>query len=265
MATFTVSATGAAPSTRTPAGGGTIFRLGLDGTFTKLYDFDTGSSTPGLFPVALVQGTDGNLYGLTRDGGSDGPDGGGTFFRFALGTQTWTLLYTFEGGAGPGEEPEAQLIVGQDGNFYGVTTESGTAGGGSGSIFKATPDGSVTLIHAFPFSGSARGDYYPLVQVADGSLYGVSTQSGENGQGSIYHVNTDGSNFTIVHHFAADDSDGGNPDSLVLGSDGNLYGSTIDGPPSRAGANDGLGTYFQLTPAARSPRWWKPTVPTGGR
>ncbi len=231
----------------TPAGGGTLFRLGLDGTYTKLYDFDTGDPTPGLFPVALVQGGDGNLYGLTRDGGTDGPEGGGTFFRFALDTNTWTLLYTFVGSpAGPGEEPQAQLIVGQDGNFYGVTTASGPDG--AGSVFKATPGGSVTLLYGFPFSGSARGDYYPLVQAADGSLYGVSTQSGENGQGTIYHLNTDGSNFTVVHDFAGDDSDGGDPDSIILGSDGNLYGSTIAGPASSPDVNDGLGTYFQLTP-----------------
>ena len=231
----------------TPAGGGTLFRLGLDGTFTKLYDFDTGDPTPGLFPVALVQGGDGNLYGLTRDGGSDGPEGGGTFFRFAPNTQTWTLLYTFVGSiAGPGDEPQAQLIVGQDGNFYGVTTESGPDG--AGAVFKATQAGAVTLLYGFPFSGSARGDYYPLAQAEDGSLYGVSTQSGENGQGTIYHLNTDGSNFAVVHDFAADDSDGGDPDSIILGSDGNLYGSTIDGPPSSSGSNDGYGTYFQLTP-----------------
>lgn len=60
-------------------GYGTIFRFGLDGTFTTLVSFN---GEDGAFPVAgMTAGSDGNLYGTTS-GGYDSP---GTIYRLNLG------------------------------------------------------------------------------------------------------------------------------------------------------------------------------------
>src|SRR5947209_6423968 len=47
------------------ASAGTFFKLALDGTFTKVYDFDVSTDgTSPSFPSAFVAATDGNFYGL---------------------------------------------------------------------------------------------------------------------------------------------------------------------------------------------------------
>jgi uncharacterized repeat protein (TIGR03803 family) len=69
-------------STNCVGGCGTVFRIGLNGTFTRLYSFSYDSD--GARPwAALVQGSDGNFYGTTAYGGS--PCGCGTVFRVSSG------------------------------------------------------------------------------------------------------------------------------------------------------------------------------------
>jgi len=65
-------------------GTGTIFKITLTGTLTTLYNFCSQSGCPdGQYPSgALVQATDGNLYGTTADGGANGD---GTVFRLSIG------------------------------------------------------------------------------------------------------------------------------------------------------------------------------------
>ena len=65
----------------------------------------------------------------------------------------------------------------------------------------------------------------PLVQGSDNALYGTTDADGQNGRGSVYKVNTDGSNFTSLHQFASDGSDGGgfSASGLLIGSDNALY------------------------------------------
>ena len=235
----------------TPAGGGTFFRLGLDGTFTRLYDFDTGRAGVPLFPSALVEGSDGNFYGLSRDGGTSGINEG-TYFRITP-DGILTQLFEFKGGDGPGYSPEAQLCVGTDGNFYGVTTASGSSGGAAslGTIFKATIGGTVTRIHAFNAgSQGSGGGAQELVQGTDGFLYGVSPAGGTHDYGDIYKCSTTGT-FTVLHNFDDPRTDGAVPSALTVGADGNLYGSTTDGFPIDPNSivDNGNGSYFQITPS----------------
>jgi uncharacterized repeat protein (TIGR03803 family) len=188
----------------------------------------------------------------------------------------FTRLYTFSAanatthvnsdGIGP-----SRLIQGIDGNFYG------TAGGGigvdahnveisggandTGTVFKVSPSGVYTVLHTFSALGTqtnfnnisgpnADGAYpgFPLAQGPDGTLYGVTTAGGANGNGAIFKLAPDGSGFSTLYSFSAADSNGNNADGcfpfkgLILGADGNLYGTAHYCGPRN-------GTMFRITPA----------------
>ncbi len=104
-------------------GYGTVFKLTSSGTFTPLYNFCALSSCPdGSFPEAgLIQGTDGNLYGTTFEGGAHGD---GTVFSITTGG-TLTTLHSFDGT--DGNQPWAGLVQDTNGTFYGTTYSGGSS------------------------------------------------------------------------------------------------------------------------------------------
>jgi uncharacterized repeat protein (TIGR03803 family) len=114
-------------------GSGTVFKIMTNGTFTSLYSF---SGTNGANPAAgLVQGTDGNFYGTTEYGGAYANqygEGQGTVFKITPGGAL-TTLYSFTGGS-DGAYPNARLVQGTDGNFYGTTSSGGA--NDKGTIFR---------------------------------------------------------------------------------------------------------------------------------
>ncbi len=100
------------------AGCGTIFRISTGGTYTNLYAF-TGSPNDGSRPLAgLVQGSDGNFYGTTANGGTNND---GTVFRISP-TGAYTKLHVYSLTGPPTENCTCWLglVQGSDGNFYGV-------------------------------------------------------------------------------------------------------------------------------------------------
>ncbi len=125
-------------------GAGTVFRLSPDGALTSLYSFAKDGANPS---AALVQGSDGSFYGTTYQGGTNGSYG--TLFKISS-NGAFTSLYSFTGG-NDGANPQAALVQGSDGNFYG-TTENGGAGGG-GTVFRLTivPEPQLTIIPSGPY------------------------------------------------------------------------------------------------------------------
>jgi len=126
------------------SGCGVVFKLDATGDETVLYSFL--GSPDGDDPVAqLVLDKDGNLYGVTKYGGTgecqNEADGGcGTIFKISP-TGSETVLHSFTGGA-DGAYPEGGLILDAEGNLYGTTTNGGSSacnGNGCGTIFKFTP------------------------------------------------------------------------------------------------------------------------------
>lgn len=221
----------------TGAGGasdaGTVFKVTPSGTESVLHTFaKTGSD--GQTPYAgLIQGSDGNLYGTTYFGGSNGF---GTVFKVTPGG-TETVLYSFAGGS-DGQNPYAGVIQGSDGNFYGTTYNGGA--GGHGSVFRLTPSGVETVLYAFAGGSDGANPEAGLTQGSDGNLYGATYLGGAANFGTIFKLTLSGTE-TLLHTFAGGTLDGANPSAnLVLGSDGNLYGSTY------AGGAHGDGTFFEV-------------------
>ncbi len=141
-------------------GSGTVFRITASGVLTTLYSFCSQNFCPdGAGPfAALVQATDGNLYGTTTNGG--GADGGGTIFRMTT-SGTLTTLYSFcsRSDCSDGFDPSTMLLQDTNGILYGATQSGGDTGGrcgrsGCGTLFSLsvglgpfvetqTPDGRV--------------------------------------------------------------------------------------------------------------------------
>jgi uncharacterized protein (TIGR03437 family) len=166
--------------------------------------------------------------------------GCGTIFKVTTGGSL-TTLYTFNGP--PAANPEASLIQGRDGNFYGTTAGAGASS--TGTFFKMTPAGALTVLHSFDsYTNDAYDPTGHLVQAGDGNSYGVAgggANSSCNGGlcGALYKVTPSGVE-SVVYSFGASPTDGSAPADLTLGSDGNVYGVA-----SLGGAN-GAGTVFRL-------------------
>jgi len=115
-----------------PYGYGTVFKISTQGVLTTLYSFTGGND--GALPNELVLGSDGYLYGTTWYAGTSGdwPGGYGTVFRVST-NGVLTSLYSFTGG-NDGANPEAGLVQGSDGWFYGTTGAGGQ--GNAGTVFR---------------------------------------------------------------------------------------------------------------------------------
>ena len=213
---------------------GTVFKIISSGTETVLHAFPK-AGTDGQTPYAgVIQGSDGDFYGTTYNGGAHGF---GTVFRVTP-SGTETVVYSFAGGS-DGEHPYAGVIQGSDGNFYGTTYQGGA--NGYGTVFKLTPSGTETVLHTFA-GGSSDGanPEAGLTQGSDGNFYGNTYQGGAGGFGIVFEITPSGSE-TVLHAFAGGGSDGANPSAnLIQSSDGNLYGST------GAGGISGDGTFFEV-------------------
>lgn len=193
--------------------------------------------------------------------------------------QIFTTLASFtnDAGASPLNETGYSLVQGPDGNFYGTTRDRGA--NDLGTVFKMTPDGTLTALYSF--TGQADG-FRPtsgLTLGSDGNLYGTNQSAtfkitpggtlttlynsnapgaalsgGFNGlvqatDGNFYGTNS-GTIFkmtptgvvTVLHTLAT--GEGLDPfDSLIQASDGNFYGTTTDFGPN------GQCSVFKMTPA----------------
>ena len=212
------------------SGLGTVFKITSLGTLTILHSF---AGTDGELPTcALVEGTDGKFYGTTEAGGSHVPPYGTVFKITSSGT--FTSLHSFTGADGQG--PEAALVQGSNGNYYGTT-----AGGGAsnlGTVFKITSTGTLTTLHSFAGTDGWEPEG-ALIQATDGDFYGTTVRGGTSSDGTAFKITPTGT-FTPLHSF--DVTDGYEPVAgLIQATDGNFYGTTY------SGGTYGEGNIFEMT------------------
>jgi uncharacterized repeat protein (TIGR03803 family) len=150
---------------------GTVFRITPSGCLTGLYSFSGLDGAYPYFDNGLVQGSDGNFYGTTSEGGANNT---GTVFRITA-SGTLTTLYSFSGL--DGDNPGAELVHGSDGNFYGTTIHGGASN--FGTVFRITSSGYLTNLYSFSGSDGAA-PYAGLVQGSDGNFYGTTYSGGTN-------------------------------------------------------------------------------------
>ncbi len=206
------------------------------------------SKTIGTGPVWSMIGQDGDLYGMTNDGG--------TVYRLKRGENGWgdpVALYRFTEPLSPMGATLPDLIPDQSGSLYGTTT--GRGGTDAGTVFKLSPGPNgwtETVLHRF-----ARGDDdggYPNSGLAideAGALYGTTSGGGKDEIGTVFKLTpTDhGWQKTLLHVFMQMDGSAGKGGlapmaGLTRGDGGTLYGTTA------GGGEFGTGAVFALTPSA---------------
>jgi len=241
-------------------GYGTVFKVtvGTQVTFTTLHSFEL---TDGAFPFGgLVQGTDGNFYGTTSEGGADAfcddgvSFGCGTIFKI---TPAGVLTTMHEFRIDDGAYPYAGLIQASDGNFYG-TTANGGAYRDYGTVFKMTPGGKLTTLYSF----GPTGGNYPrgaLIQGTDGNFYGTTSGPSPfsvcgDTCGSVFEITSQGV-MTPLQLF--DYANGAySLAGLVQATNGTFYGTTSEGGSNESGTvfseAVGLGPFVETVPVSGS-------------
>jgi uncharacterized repeat protein (TIGR03803 family) len=265
----TTAGGGAIPYPTDSIGYGTVFKLAVSGTpptatLTTLYSFcSQANCTDGELPNGgVIEGSDGNFYGTT---GSGGTNGDGTMFRLTPSTtpggSTLTTLYSFCSVVDPrtnycldGDTPSA-VIQGNDGNFYGITYGGGAKD--DGTVFKLTPSGQLTTLHSFctkhgPGKRCFDGQNPTgVIQGSDGNLYGTTGLGGKIKYGTVFKLAPSGKLATLYSFCRkAGCADGKFPDGrLIQGSDGNFYGTTEGGGAGTKPLD--YGTVFKITPSGK--------------
>ena len=232
-----------------PAGNlGTVFSISTTGTYAVLHRF---LNADGANPYAgLVDGQDGFFYGLTYSHGTVGGNVDvGTAYKITP-SGTFTAIHGFLGGT-DGAYPYAPLMLGSDGNLYGMTSAGGVNNyaNGHGTFFRMTKAGAVTVLHAFsgqphallPNSNVPADGGMPisgLIQDSSGTIYGATSQGGLYpgylpGNGSVFSYTSSGI-YSVIASFGVDA--GKSPAaSLLKSSNGDLYGTTDMGGSASSG------------------------------
>lgn len=220
-------------------------------TYTTLLFFD---GTDGAGPMATVtQGLDGDFYGTTTAGpGTAHPSG--TIFKITPGGAITTLhAFCSLPNCADGTQPEAPFVLGTDGNFYGVLYAGGAYK--HGLVFRVTPLGGFTVLHSFCSQQGCMNGAYPtsLIQADDGNFYGTTASGGDLdfGQacgyppiacGTVFRLTPTGK-FTVLYTLSLALGNSSWPGSLIQGTDGNFYGTTV-------GQYD-FGSVFSITPSGK--------------
>ena len=234
-----------------------MYKLTLSGKLTVLHSFC--QCDDGWYSDGLVADAKGGFYGTTLEGGSHQY---GTIFHLT-GQGKLSTLYNFCDSqancinAYDNSAPQP-LILGIDGNVYGITNTGGQysypcSAGGCGTVFKITPQGEFSIVYSFCSLTNCADGGQPagLIQASDGNFYGTTSLGGSeaSGGGTVFQLTTSGVLKTL-HSFSAakDGTSGYAPYDLIQASNGTLYGTTIfGGNEDQTCKNLGCGTVFSVT------------------
>jgi uncharacterized repeat protein (TIGR03803 family) len=156
--------------------------------------------------------------------------------------QVFSPLHVFSTATGS----VAPLVQGADGTLYGVSAHGGASPAPSlGTVFKLQPDGNgFTILYSFTGGADGSGPSAALV-ISGNTLYGTAKNGGTGKNGTVFKLNTDGTDFTTIYSFSAftpgTNSDGANPVGNLV-----LFGNTLYGTASVGGSQAGAGTVFKV-------------------
>jgi len=234
--------------------GGALYTVSSSGIYAETYRFGVydgyaNGANRDVYMPSMGMLNDGSLYGITYGGGpsSDSVQSlpMGTVFNYSAAGQ-FTTLHTFYGpSANDGANPMG-IVLGQDGNYYGITSKGGPSNNpeNSGVVFQLTPGGQETILYTFltTSGGSAPTSF---LMGKDGNIYGLlpsgaPLDSGTILQGdAIFRLTINGV-LTILYQFNPA-TDGRGAHNLIQTDDGNFYGTAAAG-----GLND-AGTVFEFS------------------
>jgi len=200
-----------------------------------LYDFTSGFDD-GQAPRGDLTLSGSTLYGMTQLRGSNEY---GVIFKMDTDGSGYTNLHKFAGGSGDGGQPFGNLTL-SGSTLYGMTSAGGDSG--FGVIFKMDTNGSnYTNLHEF-LSVQWYNGFLPYgdLTLSGNTLYGMTHLGGSNNFGVIFKIDTNGSSYAVLHHFAGVPNDGRSPYGSLNLSGSTLYGMTWQG------GNDNYGVIFKI-------------------
>ena len=158
------------------ANDGTVFRITTSGVVTILHSFTAGKD--GYIPTSgVILASDGNLYGVTEEGGSSND---GTVFTLSKTGTGYLIIHTFtgDGVTNDGAEPCGRPLQATNGRIYGTTLAGGL--NDNGALYSVTTSHTYEVYTTeFPYT------YAGFIQATNGNLYSVdfndSFQTGEHG------------------------------------------------------------------------------------
>ncbi len=199
---------------------GVIFKIDLEGNYTKLFDFDQNES--GKYPNSILVRYNDRIWGTTQRGGSNDM---GTIFSISLTGDDFQVEFHLS--EDQGHFPWGPIL--ENGSLWALCSRGGT--NDAGTLIKINE--SIEVVYDFQTEHSGP-QLIPVFQ--DESVYGVLPFSGA---GEIFKLNSNGTNFEIVHTFSFENQEGQIP--LGISKFGNsLVGTTV------AGGSNGGGTLYSL-------------------
>lgn len=240
-------------------GVGTVFVTQTNGGVSVLRSFSgvyphTATNSGGASPTALLAISGDKVYGTATAGGTAA---NGSIFSLTTNGATFSVLHNFSildsqtGTNADGAVPWGGLIL--SGNkLYG--TASGGGAGGNGVVFSIRTIGAdFTTLYSFSPSDTLTATNadgaIPMAGLVllSNTLYGTTLGGGNGGRGTVFSIQTNGTAFTVLHHFPSTDpitgtnSDGAAPVSALIISNNVLYGT------ASAGGAGAAGTVFSLS------------------
>ena len=235
-------------------GNGAVFRVNVNGTgFTNLHSFTAGSGSSqrltnndGAKPLSGLVLSGDTLYGTTITGGNSGA---GTIFAVKTDGTDFRNLHNFT--RNDGASPVGRLVL-SGSTLFGTASDGGSSS--NGTVFAVNTDGTdFRNLHSFAAGSktvariiNSDGAQPDAGLVLSGyTLYGATGGGGRAGNGTVFSLNTDGTEFSTLYSFMAGSADGTNPDGAnpnELALAGNsLYGTTS------IGGRWGRGTVFKIS------------------
>jgi uncharacterized repeat protein (TIGR03803 family) len=225
-------------------GCGTIFQISVPaGKFKVIYTFQGTAADSGYPAGGLVQGSDGNFYGVTA----------ATIFKVTTGGTLTTIAESTT--TADGVDFNGPLAEGSDGSFYGTADLNGV---GNGTIFKASAANGYKVLYTFTGGSDGGQPLDPLYQGTDGNFYGTNSVGGDGncaegfGCGVLFQI-TPAGKYTVLYTFSPE-ADGvlGGP-TVIQGSNGSLYGTTGRGGTSTNCNGSDCGVVFEATVSPAMP------------
>jgi uncharacterized repeat protein (TIGR03803 family) len=208
---------------------GTVFKIGTNGSgFQVIHNLDGGAYN-GDSPYGSLTISGSTLYGMTNIGGIHGP---GVIFKVNTDGSDFELLHSFStSSSNNGAYPYGNLTL-SGSTLYGMTYAGGSSS--KGTIFKINTDSSSSfqVLHSFAESTGDGSAPYGDLTLSGSTLFGTTSYDGQHTKGTIFKINTDGSDYQLLHSFVGE-SDGEYPRGSLAGN--RFYGMTYSGGASNKG------------------------------
>ncbi|MGE0587817.1 MAG: choice-of-anchor tandem repeat GloVer-containing protein, partial [Cyclobacteriaceae bacterium] len=201
---------------------GNVFSIKPDGTdFRVDYQFDY---TTGNNPIGGLIESNGRLWGTTSGGG---PGGTGTIFSIDITGGDFSIAHGFTFDPGDLGSPRGNLLA-QGGKLWGATNSGGDIG--YGYIYSVDEDGQNFTKH-YDFKLTGFDGRYPWCSLVEnnGRFWGAAAGGGETGNGILFSIMNDGTDYQVEHNFSDAEVTGWQPNSSFYDNGDKIIGTTQAG------------------------------------